>query len=136
VNWTSTPSAVVGSTGVTAIDTSVASATVSVVLPVIAPRVAEIDDGPGATGDARPPVEIVATPVSADPHVTDVVRFCVVVSENVPVAVNWTSTPIAVVGLAGVTASDSSVALVTVTVVEPDTVSTVAEIPASPGSTP
>src|SRR5690349_6536299 len=136
VNWTSTPSGVLGLVGVTSIETSVAPLTVRSVLPLIAPSVAEIDVVPVPAGVASPPAAIVATPVSELSHVTDAVRFWVDVSENVPVAVNWTGTPSVVVESVGVTAIDSSVASVTVTVVESAIPSTVAEMLASPGALP
>ena len=64
---------------------------------------------------------IVATAVVADAHVTWPVRFCVVLSLNVPVAVNCCVIPFAIDGLAGVTAIDCSAAAVTVSTVEPVT---------------
>jgi hypothetical protein len=47
------------------------------------------------------------------------VKFCVELSEKVPVAVNCSVAPFAIEGFAGVTAIDTSVAAVTVRVVEP-----------------
>jgi hypothetical protein len=86
------PLAIDGVAGVTAIDTSVAAVTVSVVLPLIAPLVAEMTVVPSATALARPAVpaalEIVAVAVVADAHVTVAVRLCVVASLYVPVATN------------------------------------------------
>jgi hypothetical protein len=52
-------------------------------------------------------------------HVTVLVRFCVVPSLKVPVAVNCCVAPLAIDGFAGVTAIDCSVAAVTVRTVEP-----------------
>ena len=67
-----------GSAGVTSIETSVAAVTVSVVEPEIAPEVAVIVVEPTALELARPSeptaFEIVATPSSEDDHVTDAVR--------------------------------------------------------------
>ena len=74
------PAATDGLAGVTAIDCSVAAVTVSVVLPTIAPRVAEIDDVPAFSAEARPALLIVATVVVAEAHVTCAVRFCVELS--------------------------------------------------------
>jgi hypothetical protein len=51
-------------------------------------------------------------------QVTDAVRFWVVVSENFPVAVNCCVVPFAMLGSVGVIAMDSSIAGVTVTVIE------------------
>ena len=91
------PLAIDGFAGVTAIDCSAAAVTVSTVEPVTAPSVALIVLVPAATPVASPPAVIVATAVVADAHVTWLVRFCVLLSLNVPVAVNccvvpWQST--------------------------------------------
>jgi hypothetical protein len=56
--------------------------------------------------------------VSLD-HRTVWVMSCVLLSVNVPVAVNCCVTPSAMLGIAGVTAMDTNVAGVMVTVVEP-----------------
>ena len=78
--------------GVTAIDTRVAGVTSSSVPPDMLPEDAMILLPPTATAVAIPlvpdPLLIVATPVFDENQVTDVVRSCVVLSENVPVAVN------------------------------------------------
>jgi hypothetical protein len=55
--------------------------TLSPVLPLTAPSVAEIVAVPVATPVASPPALTVATPVLDDPHVTWLVRFCVLASE-------------------------------------------------------
>src|SRR5256885_1245698 len=77
---------------------------------------------PCARPDARPSeppaFETLATPVADDVHVTWVVRFCVEPSVYVPVAENCTVVPFAIDGVLGVTPIDTSVAAVTVTVVE------------------
>ena len=54
-------------------------------------------------------------------QVTEPVRFCVELSENVPVAVNCSKVPFAIERLAAVTAIDTNVAGVTVKLVEPTT---------------
>ena len=77
-----------GFAGVTAIDTSVGAVTVSVVEPLIAPEVALIVLVPVATPVANPPAVIVATVVVCELHVAVLVKFCVELSEKVPVAVN------------------------------------------------
>jgi hypothetical protein len=51
---------------------------------------------------------IVATPVFADPHVTEVVMSWVELSEKVPVAANWRVEPTPMVGETGDTAMDAS----------------------------
>jgi hypothetical protein len=61
-------------------------------------------------------------------HVTEPVKFCVELSENVPVAVNCCVVPLAIEGFAGVTAIDTSVAEVTVSKVDPLTFPEVAMI--------
>ena len=71
---------------------------------------------------------IVATVVVADAQVTDAVRFCVLLSLYVPVAVNCCVAPLLIDGFAGVTAIDCSVAAVTVSTVEPLTAPSVALI--------
>jgi hypothetical protein len=120
VNCCVPPAATDGFTGVTAIDTSVAAVTVSVVLPEMAPLVAEIVVLPAFNADAKPALLIVAVVVLEDAHVTLVVRFCVELSLYVPVAVNCCVLPAATDGFTGVTAIDTSVAAVTVSVVLPE----------------
>jgi hypothetical protein len=105
--------------GVTAMDCKVAAVTVSVVLPLMAPEVAETVDEPTLAPVARPPAVIVATEVIAETHVTVPVKFCVLLSLKVPVAVNCCVRPFATEGFAGVTAIDCNVATVTVSTVEP-----------------
>jgi hypothetical protein len=95
VNCWVVPLAMLGLVGVIARDTSVAGFTVSVVEPDILPDDAVIVVVPAATAAAKPELLIVATPVLDEPQVTVVVRFCVVLSENVPVAVNCWVVPLA-----------------------------------------
>ncbi len=52
---------------------------------------------------------IVATDADVELHVTDPVKFCVVLSEKVPVAVNCHVVPRAMLGLVGVTEMDTRV---------------------------
>src|SRR5262245_17629124 len=99
------------------------------------PSVAESVDEPPATAVARPVLLIVATAGVADAHVTTLVRFCVELSVNVPVAVNCRVWPFAMVGLAGVTATDCSAAAATVRTVEPLTPPNVAEMADVPVAT-
>ena len=63
-----------------------------------------------------------------DDHVTELVRFCVVPSVYVPVAVNCCVSPLAIERFAGVTAIDWSAAGTTVIVADPDNDPTVALI--------
>src|SRR5579871_2865800 len=109
VNCCVAPLPIDGFAGVTAIDFSVAAVTVNVVDPLIAPDVALIVLVPTATPVAKPPVVIVAVEVVPEAHVTDPVRFCVLLSLNVPVAVNCCVRPFAIDGFTGVTAIDCKV---------------------------
>ena len=63
---------------------------------------------------------------------TELVKFCVELSEKVPVAVNCTFEPFAIEGFAGVTAIDTSVAELTVSKVDPLTLPKVAWIMLDP----
>jgi hypothetical protein len=74
-----------GFDGVTAIDMSIAGVTVRVVDPAMLPDVAVIVVDPAAI-EAANPLEpgvllMVAAPALDEPHVTAVVRSCVVLSE-------------------------------------------------------
>jgi len=64
--------------GVTAIETRVGGFTVKEVDPVIAPEVAVIVELPAATAVANPAALMVATLVSEEVQVTELVRFTVV----------------------------------------------------------
>lgn len=81
-----------GLAGVTAIERRLAGLTVRVVVAEMLPEVAVIVVDPAATDVARPldpaALLIVAAPVLEEDQVTDAVRFWVVLSEYVPVAVN------------------------------------------------
>src|SRR5271166_5954489 len=125
-----------GLAGVTAIDCKAAAVTVRTVDPVMPLSVALMVEVPVATPVARPAVVIVATDVVAEAHVTWLVRFAVELSEYVPVAVNCSVSPLAMLGLAGVTAIDCNVAAVTVSTVEPVTPLSVALIEEVPVPTP
>src|SRR3989338_1162096 len=81
----------------------------------------------------KPASLIVATDVADELQFTNVVKFFVLLSEYVPVAVNCCEVPLAMLGLEGVTAMDTRVADVTVTdvtvmVVVPEIVPDVAVI--------
>jgi hypothetical protein len=121
-----------GFVGETAMDTSAAGVTVSVVEPDILPETAVIVVEPAPAEVATPLVPtallIDAMPVDNELHVTNVVMSCVVLSENVPTAVNCWLVPAAMVGLVGVTARDTSVADVTFNVVDPAMDPTIAMI--------
>ena len=87
-----------GLVGLTAMDTSVAEVTVSVVDPDILPDVAVIVVEPAATDVAKPlePVALLmaATPPADELQVNAVVTSCVVLSEYVPMAVNCRVVPL------------------------------------------
>src|SRR5208282_3336857 len=95
------------------------AATVKVVDPLIAPEAAAIAVCPGVRALASPPVLIVATAAVDELHIAVLVRFCVLPSLYVPVAVNCWVVPAEAEGFAGVTAIETSVGAVTVSVVEP-----------------
>ncbi len=135
VNCSVSPAGRLVLTGVTAIDWSTAAVTVRPVEPEIVPRVADIVTGPGETAVANPVLQIVAQVVSEEAQVTWLVKFSVDPSDKVPVAVNCSVSPAGRLVLAGVTAIDSRTAAVTVKLVEPVMVPSVAEIVTGPGDT-
>jgi hypothetical protein len=73
--------------GVTVIDSRAAEVTVSCAEPLTAPAVAVIVVWPAPRLFATPVELMVATDADEDVQLTDAVRFCVVPSLNVPVAV-------------------------------------------------
>jgi hypothetical protein len=83
---------------------------------------------------AIPPEVIVAIPVVCELQVTVLVKFCVELSEKVPVAVNCWVVPFAIEGFAGVTAIDTNVTEVTVSKVDPVTLPEVAMIVLDPAA--
>ena len=113
-----------GLVGFTDMETSVAEVTVSEFEPDMLPDTAVIVVEPAATEVANPlePAALLmpATAASDELQVTVVVTSCVVLSENVPVATNCWIEPLTMLGLVGVIAMDTSVAEVTVTMVDPD----------------
>ena len=135
------PILILADAGDTVMDTSSAGVTVSVALfEVIPERLAVMVAGPSAL-DVANPLEpdvllIVATPTAEEFQVTSDVRSCVVLSVNVPVAMNCTVFPTGTVVLVGVVAIDTSTAGVTVSVDDDEgTESIVAEMVAAPIST-
>jgi hypothetical protein len=85
---------------------------------VTLPEVALMMLLPEASPVANPAASIVATVVFDDIQVTELVRFAVDPSVKVPVAVNCSVWPSAMLGSAGVTAMEVTTAGVTVSVVE------------------
>ena len=133
MNWRLKLTATFGLTGVTAILVNVAAVTVSVVLPDISPTAAEITLVPMLNPVARPLLGrplgfIVATSVLADDQVADVVTSTTVLSVKVASAMNCLVRPSTTLGFVGVTATDFTVAAVTVSVVLPVTPANVALI--------
>lgn len=119
------PRTMLGFFGVIARDTSVAGVTVSDVDPETLPKAALIVVAPAASDVARPlepaVLLMVAMDVVDELQVTEVVRSWVVLSENVPVAINCLFVPDAMLGSSGVTARDTSVAAVTLSLNHPET---------------
>jgi hypothetical protein len=112
-----------GLVGVTDTDTSVAGVTDSVVDPETLPNAAMTVINPEAIEVANPlepaVLLMVATAAEDELQFTNAVKSCVVLSENVPMAVNWWFVPAAMLELVGVTAMDTSVADVTFSVIDP-----------------
>src|ERR1035441_5730670 len=97
VKATAVPTATFGLAGVTAIDTMVALVTLSVAVPNRLRTTAIVGVAPAATPVATPccPTELlmVATDDCPEAQVTLLVRFWVLESAKVPVAVNAVDTP-------------------------------------------
>jgi hypothetical protein len=85
--------------------------TLSVVLPLTAPKVALMLDDPAPTPLASPVLVIVATAGADEDQFTWLVRSRVLLSEYVPVAWNCCVAPAAMDELAGVTAIEDSEAV-------------------------
>jgi hypothetical protein len=108
VNCCVCPAATDAFAGVTAIETTAGAATIRFVEPVTDPKAAWTLVTPCPTLVAKPAALMVATPEALEDHVTDEVRFCVVLSLYIPVAVNCCFNPSATEELAGVTAMDDN----------------------------
>ncbi len=125
VNCCFVPSGILVLAGVIKMDTSVAGVTVSIVDADTFPDDAVIVVDPGANDAAWPrePAALLtdATATFDELQVADAVRSCVEPSEKVPVAVNCCAVLDAIFALAGVIETDTSVAGVTVSAVDPDT---------------
>ena len=115
--------------------TNTAEVTFRVVDPLTVPKVAVIALCPAATPLASPLTAIVATVATEGVQLTELVRFCWLPSLKVPVAVNCCVVPAAMVGLAGVTVMEESVAVVTVKPVDPCAEPSEAEIVVFPLAT-
>jgi hypothetical protein len=100
-----------GFDGVTAIEATgdVVSAVDPVILPVVAVMMVEPMVMVAVANPCEPEVLLmVAIPVSDESQVTDAVRFRLLLSANVPVAVNCTVVPGAMLELAGATERDTN----------------------------
>ena len=106
--------AIRGLAGLIVIPTRCAVDTVSPVEPLTVLKVAVIVEVPGATLVTSPALLIVATAGVEELHSTDPVMSCVLLSLNVPVAANCDVVPVDIDPFAGVTASDTRLAPVTV----------------------
>jgi hypothetical protein len=116
---TDTERLMIGFDGVMVIDTSTGVVTVRVTLFDVMPeRLAVMVVVPGATALTSPLVPValltVAISVLDDDQVAESVISCVVLSENVPEAVNWSLPPAAMLVVVGATEIELKVAGVTV----------------------
>lgn len=108
--------------GLILIETNAAAVTVSVVVPLIFPTLAIMVVLPVAALCAKPVESTVATVDTLELQLAVLVRFRVVESVYIPVAVNcWLVPTDAMDGLAGVMAIESNTAVVMVKMVEPET---------------
>jgi hypothetical protein len=118
--------------GSTESETSAGALTVNVVVALIEPTLARMTVLPGVMLVARPAGSMEAIAGAEEFHVAEVVRFWVLPSVNVPVAVNCCPAPSGTDGFAGVSAIETSVAAPTVSVADCVTVPRVAVIAAAP----
>jgi hypothetical protein len=132
VNCCVMPRGIVAPGGLIVIETSAAAVTVRTVELLMLPEVAVIVAVPMPTLLASPALLIVAVVSVSDDQLAVLVRFWVLPSVNVPVAVNCWLVPSASEAVAGVMASDTSAAEVTVRMVDPVTVPALAEMVAVP----
>jgi hypothetical protein len=112
------PTGTLGEGGVIAIDTSLAAVTVTVLEPLTedSGNAARTVVVPRALARPRPrlPSTLESTiALLSAPHVTALVKSCVVLSLNTPVAENCTEVPRGTVSAAGVTPSETKVFAVT-----------------------
>lgn len=139
VNCCVVPKAIEGFCGLIAIETSAAGFTTNVAVALIAPEPTPMVVVPALSVVASPFVPtvllIVATTATVELHCPLCVRSCVVPSVNVPVAVNCCVVPRATVAVWGVITIDTSVAEVTVSIVEALTAPEAAEMFAVPAAT-
>ena len=101
------PTAMLGFTGITEIDTRAAE--VSIAVPETFPEVAVMVTEPTALEVASPPGLMVATALSDELHEDEAVKSCTDPSENVPVALNCLVVPGVMFVLAGTIVMETSV---------------------------
>lgn len=136
VNLIEVRTSILGSAGLMLMPTTCAVETVSGVEPLMVPNAAEMVVVPGATLPASPVPSIVAAAAFDELHSTDPEMSCVLLSLKVPVAENCLVVPVAMLAFAGVTASDTRLAPVTVSEVLPLTDPLAAEIVVVPTLSP
>ena len=124
--------AILGLLGVMVTDTRCAVETVKVVEPLTDSTVAMMLAVPVVKLDASPWLLIVTAAGFEEAHKADAVMSCVLLSLKVPVAVNCLAVPTAMLEFAGVTAIETKVAPLTVTLALPVTEPEMAEIVACP----
>ena len=135
MNFSEVPFVTCGFAGEIVIDTSFTLETVSVVELLTAPSNAVIVVFPVVRLEANPRFVMVATAGVEELHSTDCVMSCVELSLKVPVAVNCLVALFGMDEFAGAIASDTNVAVVTVTEVLADTVPEVTLTVDVPGPT-
>ncbi len=112
VNCCEPPRAMLASLGVIVMEVSSALVTVNDAVPTSPANSAVIVAVPGAIPLANPLVPAVSLTVATDSgdevHDTELVRFCVLPSANVPMALNCTAVCSATVALAGVICTEIS----------------------------
>lgn len=126
--------AIVASPGMMASEARLAAFTVAVDVPLTEPEAAVIVVAPRFRAVAKPLAVIDTTPDFDELHVAVPVMSCVDPSENVPIAVNCCKVPKEIDGLAGVTAIEVTLALVTVSVAPEEMLpeaAVIAELPAA-----
>jgi hypothetical protein len=117
-------------------DRSSAGVTVTVVVPPVDPMLAVTMLVPGATVVPTPPAVSMSVPVSLDVQVAVLVTSPMEASEYVAVARNAIVTPTPTTGDVGVTAMETSVAVVMVRLAVPETESSVAWTVVDPAVSP
>ena len=140
VNCCDVPRAMFGLGGATVSVVSVALVTVTPVDPTTPANVAVMVEVPGATPITMPALPVatltVATDGAEEVHVTELVRFCVLPSANVPVAVYCMATCAGKLEATGVTAMDCSAEDSTMTLAVLAMLPSVAVIVAEPADCP